>query len=240
MSLQVYNSASRKKEVFTPIDPAAVKMYVCGPTVYNLVHIGNARPVVVFDTFYRLLKSLYPSVTYARNITDVDDKIMKVAAEESVAIQVVSSRFAAEYQKDMAALNNLEPDITPYATEHIGEMIAMTQQLIAKGHAYEAQGHVLFAVQSMADYGKLSGRSLEDMLAGARVEAADAAAQGHQQPAVGQRRLGVFGINQLPDQLADRGARGGAPRIGGDMAAEEILELEDPEVSEHVLIGRHP
>ncbi|MDN3639424.1 cysteine--tRNA ligase [Simiduia curdlanivorans] len=172
MSLQVYNSASRKKEVFTPIDPAAVKMYVCGPTVYNLVHIGNARPVVVFDTFYRLLKSLYPSVTYARNITDVDDKIMKVAVEEGVAISVVSSRFAAEYQKDMAALNNLEPDITPYATEHIGEMIAMTEQLVAKGHAYEAQGHVLFAVQSMADYGKLSGRSLEDMLAGARVEVA--------------------------------------------------------------------
>lgn len=172
MSLQVYNSYSRKKEPFEPKDPSAVKMYVCGPTVYNLVHIGNARPVVVFDTLFRLLQSLYPSVTYARNITDVDDKIMKVAQAEGVAIDVVSRRYAAEYQKDMAALNNLEPSIVPYATQHIGDMIAMTEALIEKGHAYAAEGHVLFAVQSMDDYGKLSNRSLEDMLAGARVEVA--------------------------------------------------------------------
>ncbi|UTA49259.1 cysteine--tRNA ligase [Simiduia sp. 21SJ11W-1] len=172
MSLQVYSSYTRKKEAFKPLDSASVKMYVCGPTVYNLVHIGNARPVVVFDTLFRLLQRLYPAVTYARNITDVDDKIMKVAQQEGVAIDVVSRRYAAEYQKDMAALNNLEPTVVPYATGHIDDMIAMTEALIEKGHAYAAEGHVLFAVQSMADYGKLSNRSLEDMLAGARVEVA--------------------------------------------------------------------
>lgn len=172
MSLQVYNSYTRKKEAFRPLDPSAVKMYVCGPTVYNLVHIGNARPVVVFDTLFRVLQQQYPKVTYARNITDVDDKIMKVAQQEGVAIDVVSRRYAAEYQKDMAALNNLEPSIVPYATQHIDDMIAMTEALINKGHAYAAEGHVLFAVQSMEDYGKLSNRSLEDMLAGARVEVA--------------------------------------------------------------------
>ncbi|MBB3168063.1 cysteine--tRNA ligase [Simiduia aestuariiviva] len=172
MSLQVYNSYSRKKEAFTPLDASNVKMYVCGPTVYNLVHIGNARPVVVFDTLFRVLQRLYPKVTYARNITDVDDKIMKVAQDEGVDIGEVSSRYAAEYQKDMAALNNLEPTLVPYATQHIDDMINMTQALIEKGHAYAAEGHVLFAVQSMEDYGKLSNRSLEDMLAGARVEVA--------------------------------------------------------------------
>ncbi|AFU97333.1 cysteine--tRNA ligase [Simiduia agarivorans] len=172
MALQVYSSQSRQKEVFTPIDPSWVKMYVCGPTVYNLVHIGNARPVVVFDTLFRLLQCLYPKVTYARNITDIDDKIMKVAFDEKVTISDVSSRYADEYKKDMAALYNLEPSITPFATDHLQEMIAMINALIEKGHAYAAEGHVLFAVQSMADYGKLSNRSLDDMLAGARVEVA--------------------------------------------------------------------
>jgi cysteinyl-tRNA synthetase len=136
------------------------------------VHIGNARPAVVFDTLYRLLMSLYPNVQYARNITDIDDKIMKTAAELGEDISVLSTRYAEAYFDDMQALNNLPPTIVPYATQHIPEMIDMISRLVAKEHAYESEGHVLFAVQSMADYGKLSGRSLDDMLAGARVEVA--------------------------------------------------------------------
>ncbi len=147
-------------------------MYVCGPTVYNRVHIGNARPAVVFDTLYRLLMSLYPNVQYARNITDIDDKIMQTAAALGEDITVLSTRYAEAYFDDMQALNNLPPSIVPYATQHIPEMIDMISRLVAKEHAYESEGHVLFAVQSMADYGKLSGRSLDDMLAGARVEVA--------------------------------------------------------------------
>ena len=172
MSLALYNTLSRKKEPFTPLDAERVTMYVCGPTVYNRVHIGNARPAVVFDTLYRVLQSLYPNVQYARNITDIDDKIMRTAAELGEDISVLSQRYAQAYFEDMAALNNLEPTITPYATQHIPEMIDMIERLIAKGHAYVAEGNVLFAVQSMDDYGKLSGRALDDMLAGARVEVA--------------------------------------------------------------------
>lgn len=172
MTLKIYNTHSGKKEIFTPLEENKVKMYVCGPTVYNRVHIGNARPVVVFDTLYRLLKSLYGEVTYARNITDIDDKIMKAAAENNEDISELSARYAKAYFEDMAALNNLEPDVIPYATQHLPEMIAMIERLIESGNAYEAEGHVLFSVESMADYGKLSNRSLEDMLAGARVEVA--------------------------------------------------------------------
>ena len=172
MSLALYNTLSRKKDPFTPLDTERVTMYVCGPTVYNRVHIGNARPAVVFDTLYRVLQSLYPNVQYARNITDIDDKIMRTAAELGEDISVLSQRYAQAYFEDMAALNNLEPTITPYATQHIPEMIDMIERLIAKGHAYVAEGNVLFAVQSMDDYGKLSGRALDDMLAGARVEVA--------------------------------------------------------------------
>ncbi len=172
MTLKIYNTYSGQKEVFTPLEPDTVKMYVCGPTVYNRVHIGNARPVVVFDTLYRLLQTLYSKVIYARNITDIDDKIMAAAKQGGETIAALSERYAKAYIEDMAELNNLEPTITPYATEHINEMIAMVQVLIENGHAYEAQGHVLFDVQSMADYGKLAKRSLEDMLAGARVEVA--------------------------------------------------------------------
>jgi len=172
MSLSLYNSMTRSKQPFQPIDSERVTMYVCGPTVYNRVHIGNARPAVVFDTLYRLLMSLYPNVQYARNITDIDDKIMHTAAELGEDISVLSTRYAEAYFEDMQALNNLPPTIVPYATQHIPEMIDMISRLVAKGHAYESEGHVLFAVQSMADYGKLSGRSLEDMLAGARVEVA--------------------------------------------------------------------
>lgn len=172
MSLYVYNTQSRKKEAFEPLEPNKVKMYVCGPTVYNLVHIGNARPVVVFDTLFRVLKSEYAEVIYARNITDIDDKIMKAAAENGEEISTLAARYAQEFESDMAQLNNLQPTIVPYATDHVNEMIDMVERLIDKGHAYEAEGHVLFAVQSMDDYGKLSNRSLEDMLDGARVEVA--------------------------------------------------------------------
>lgn len=172
MGLTVYNTATRKKEPFEPIDPAHIKMYVCGPTVYNLIHIGNARPAVVFDVLFRVLQQEYPKVTYARNITDIDDKIMKAAAEQGVAISELSQRYAAEYDKDVLALGTLKPSVEPYATEHLPQMISMIGRLIDKGHAYEAEGHVLFDVQSMEDYGKLSNRSLEDMLDGARVEVA--------------------------------------------------------------------
>ncbi|MEX2962697.1 cysteine--tRNA ligase [Microbulbifer sp. TYP-18] len=172
MSLQVYNTFSGTKEVFQPLQPGRVRMYVCGPTVYNRVHIGNARPAVVFDTLYRLLKREYDDVIYARNITDIDDKIMKAARDQGEDIGALSQRFSGAYAEDMAALNNLQPDVIPYATGHLPEMIAMVELLIEKGHAYEAEGHVLFAVESMPEYGQLSRRSLDDMLAGARVEVA--------------------------------------------------------------------
>ncbi|MEH6557215.1 MAG: cysteine--tRNA ligase [Oceanicoccus sp.] len=172
MTLFVHNSYTGKKEPFEPMTPDTVTMYVCGPTVYNRVHIGNARPVVVFDTLYRVLKTLYSSVTYARNITDIEDKIMAAAKAGGETIADVSSRYATAYFEDMAELNNLPPDIVPYATDHVDEMIAMVEKLIENGCAYEAESHVLFDVKSMADYGKLAKRSLEDMLAGARVEVA--------------------------------------------------------------------
>lgn len=172
MTLHVYNTQSRQKEAFIPLEDDKVKMYVCGPTVYNLVHIGNARPVVVFDTLFRMLQSEYSEVIYARNITDIDDKIMKAAAANGEPISTLAARYAKEFDADMSELNNLAPTIVPYATDHLPEMIDMIQRLIDKGHAYEAQGHVLFAVQSMEDYGKLSNRSLDDMLDGARVEIA--------------------------------------------------------------------
>ncbi|WNZ54832.1 cysteine--tRNA ligase [Microbulbifer sp. MKSA007] len=172
MSLQVYNTFSGKKEPFLPLVEDQVRMYVCGPTVYNRVHIGNARPVVVFDTLYRVLKRNFSDVIYARNITDIDDKIMKTARDNGEEIGVLSARYAQAYYEDMAALNNLEPDIVPYATQHLLEMIAMIESLLEKGHAYAAEGHVLFAVESMQEYGQLSKRSLDDMLAGARVEVA--------------------------------------------------------------------
>ena len=172
MPLQLFNTQTRQKEPFTPLQPDQVTMYVCGPTVYNLVHIGNARPVVVFDTLYRLLKTQFDKVIYARNVTDIDDKIIKAAEQSDENIAELSTRYADEFNNDMAQLNNLLPTIIPYATDHIPEMIAMVETLIEKGNAYEAEGHVLFAVQSMVDYGKLSNRSLEDMLDGARVEVA--------------------------------------------------------------------
>ena len=173
MSLTIYNTSTRQKETFQPIEADRVKMYVCGPTVYNLVHIGNARPVVVFDTLFRLLQKEYSEVTYARNITDIDDKIMNAARENGEAIKVLTDRYTQAFNEDMAALNTLPPSVTPFATDHIPQMIDMVQRLVDKGHAYAAEGHVLFDVRSMKDYGSLSNRSLEDMLDGARVEVAD-------------------------------------------------------------------
>ena len=171
--LTLHNTLTGHKDAFQPLDPQRVTLYVCGPTVYNYVHIGNARPVVVFDVLYRLLSRLYPKVVYARNITDIDDKIITACAETGEPMTALTERFTDAFREDMAALNTLQPDIVPKATDHIGEMTAMIETLIAKGHAYEADGHVLFAVESMPDYGKLSGRNLEDMRAGARVEVAD-------------------------------------------------------------------
>ena len=173
MTLKLYNTMSGAKEVFEPLVPDTVTMYVCGPTVYNLAHIGNARPVVVFDTLFRLLQSHYGRVIYARNITDVDDKIIAAAREGQRSIEAVTEEFTAKYREDMAQLNTLPPTLEPHATHNIAPMIELTRKLLEKGHAYESQGHVLFAVESMADYGELSGRSLTDMLAGARVEVAD-------------------------------------------------------------------
>ena len=170
--LRLTNSAGTEKRVFTPVDAEHIKMYVCGPTVYNLVHIGNARPVVVFDTLFRVLQALYPKVTYARNITDIDDKIIVAARERGIDITVLTEEFTEKFRTDMAALNNLSPTIEPQATEHVDAMLDLAQRLIDKGHAYESEGHVLFDVTSMDDYGLLSGRQLDDMLAGARVEVA--------------------------------------------------------------------
>jgi cysteinyl-tRNA synthetase len=172
MTIRLYNTLTRQKDVFTPADPQRVTMYVCGPTVYNYVHIGNARPVVVFDVLYRLLSRHYPQVIYARNITDVDDKINAAAAVNGETIRALAERYAGAYREDMAQLNALPPTIEPWATEHIAQMIALIERLIERGHAYAAEGHVVFHVPSMADYGKLSGRNREDMIAGARVEVA--------------------------------------------------------------------
>jgi cysteinyl-tRNA synthetase len=172
MSLQLFNSLTRRVEPFAPLDPSRVTMYVCGPTVYNYVHIGNARPYVVFGVLANLLRRRYGAVRYARNITDVDDKINNAAREQGVPIGVITGRFAAAYREDMAALGIPPPDIEPEVTAHIPQIIEMIRQLIANGHAYEAEGHVLFAVGSFEGYGKLSRRDTDEMLAGARVEVA--------------------------------------------------------------------
>ena len=172
MPLRLYNSLTRQVEPFAPLDPACPTLYVCGPTVYNYVHIGNARGPVVFGVLAALLRRRYGRLKYARNITDVDDKINAAAAEQGVPISAITDRFAAAYRQDMAALGVAPPDIEPEATAHIGQIVAMIERLVASGHAYAAQGHVLFAVASFADYGKLSRRDTDEMLAGARVEVA--------------------------------------------------------------------
>lgn len=172
MSLVLHNTLSRSKEPFEPLHEGRVGMYVCGPTVYDFAHIGNARPVVVFDVLYRLLKTLYGEVTYVRNITDVDDKIIKAAAENGEPIEALTERTTKAFHDDMAALGALAPDIEPRATEHIGDMIALIEKLEKSGHTYENEGQVLFHVPSMADYGKLSRCNRDEMIAGARVEVA--------------------------------------------------------------------
>ena len=172
VKLELYNSLTRRQEVFRPLNPLNIGMYVCGPTVYDFAHLGNARPVVVFDVLYRLLQRHYPRVTYVRNITDVDDKIMARAKESNEPIDSITTRTTQAYHEDMAALNALPPTHEPRATAHIPQMQTLIATLIDKGHAYPAEGHVLFSVPSMADYGQLSRRNRDELIAGARVEVA--------------------------------------------------------------------
>ena len=174
VEIRLYNTATRSKERFEPLDAANVRMYVCGPTVYDRAHLGNARPVVVFDVLYRLLRHVYGAehVTYVRNFTDVDDKIIARAEESGVPIDEITASTTGWYLDDMRSLGALDPDEMPRATQHIGDMVAMISELIDRGHAYAAEGHVLFAVESYEGYGALSGRSVDDMIAGARVEVA--------------------------------------------------------------------
>ena len=170
--LVLHNSLTRTREPFVPLDPGNVRVYVCGPTVYDRAHVGNARAIVAYDVLVRLLRHLFPRVTYVRNVTDVDDKINTRAAEEGEPIAALTARTLAWFHDDMAALGNLPPDVEPRATENIAEMIALIERLIAGGHAYAAEGHVLFRVASFASYGALSGRDTKELLAGARVEVA--------------------------------------------------------------------
>ena len=174
MPLRLHNNLTRRTETFTPINPERVTMYVCGPTVYHYVHVGNARPYVVFGLLARLLRRTYGAdhVVYARNITDVEDKITTAAQSAGASIKTISDRYAAVFRADMAKLGADEPDVEPQATAHIHEIIAMCENLIAGGYAYLAEGHVLFDIGSYPDYGQLSRRSVEDMIAGARVEVA--------------------------------------------------------------------
>ncbi len=172
MTIQIYNTLTRKKEAFVPLDPDRVTLYACGPTVYNYAHIGNARPAVIFDLLRQVLARRYPQVIYARNITDVDDKINQSAADQGVAIEVISRRYTQAYHEDMDALGVQRPTIEPRATDHIADIIRMIERLLKTDHAYQAKGHVLFNVDSYSDYGQLSRRDRREMIAGARVEVA--------------------------------------------------------------------
>jgi cysteinyl-tRNA synthetase len=171
-SLQVYNSLKRSKETFVPIDEKNVQVYVCGPTVYNYAHIGNARPAVVFDVLVRLLRQLFPKVNHVSNITDIEDKIIDAARKEGVPIQQITQKYADIYNQDMAVLGVNKPDAQPLATEHINGMVEMISELVGKDFAYAKDGHVLFHVPSYEDYGRLSGCNRDDQIAGARVEVA--------------------------------------------------------------------
>jgi cysteinyl-tRNA synthetase len=174
MDLRLYDTLTREKRPFAPLDPARVRMYVCGPTVYDFAHIGNARPVIVFDVLFRLLRHVYGAahVNYVRNITDVDDKINARAAERGIAIRDLTEETYKNFKEDVAALGCLPPTVEPRATEHIAEMRTLIERLVASGHAYVAEEHVLFSVPSMPDYGTLARRSLDEMMAGARVDVA--------------------------------------------------------------------
>ncbi len=172
MTLVLHNTLTRAEEPFVPLVAEHVRLYVCGPTVYQRIHVGNARPLIVFDVLFRLLSHLYPRVTYVRNITDVDDKIIEQARANGEPIEALTARTTEAFLQDAAALGCLEPTIQPKATEHIPEMVALIGRLIERGHAYAAEGHVLFSTQSMPAYGRLSGRNRDDQIAGARVEVA--------------------------------------------------------------------
>lgn len=174
MELKLHDTLTREKRVFTPIDPSRVRMYVCGPTVYDFAHIGNARPVIVFDVLFHLLRHIYGEkhVTYVRNVTDVDDKINARAAERGISIRDLTEETYKNFKQDVAALGCLPPTIEPRATEHINEMKTLIERLVKSDHAYVAEENVLFHVPSMKDYGKLSNRPLDEMIAGARVEVA--------------------------------------------------------------------
>lgn len=170
--LHLFNSMGREVQQFAPRDPEHTRMYVCGPTVYSFAHIGNARPAVVFDVLARVLRNQFPSLSYARNITDMDDKIIDAASAASTDCEEIAERFTAAYHTDLAALGVTPPDIEPRATDHISQMIGMIEDLISEGKAYAAHGHVLFHVPSFPAYGELSGANVDDMLVGARVEIA--------------------------------------------------------------------
>jgi len=170
--MKVFNTHSGKKEDFIPIDPEHIKIYACGPTVYNYAHIGNARMAVVFDTLVRVLRDIYPKVTYVSNITDIDDKIIDASNEQQVPIEQITNKYTNIYNDDMSKLLVQAPDIQPKATEYIPEMIALINDLIDKNHAYEKDGHVLFHVPSYENYGSLSKRNREEQIAGSRVEIA--------------------------------------------------------------------
>jgi cysteinyl-tRNA synthetase len=170
--VHLYDTLTRQVKEFQPADPDRVTLYVCGPTVYNYIHIGNARTFTVFDLLARTLKRRFPNVVYARNITDIDDKINAAAREQGAPIGAITSRFDAAFSEDMQALGLLTPDVVPYATAHVAQIIAMCERLIASGHAYAAEGHVLFSVASYPQYGQLSRRDPEEMLAGARIDVA--------------------------------------------------------------------
>ena len=170
--MRLHNFLTKRREALVPLDAGHVRVYCCGPTVYDLAHIGNARPAVIYDVLVRLLRRLFPRVTYVRNVTDIDDKINNRAREAGVPISEITEQTLKDYRQDIAALGNFPPDHEPRATETIAEIIAIIERLITAGHAYEADGHVLFAVPSFPDYGKFSGRSPDELLAGARVDVA--------------------------------------------------------------------
>ena len=172
MALTLHNTLTRRREPLEPVRPGHVGMYVCGPTVYDLAHIGNARPIVVFDVLYRVLKRRYPQVTYVRNITDIDDKINAASRSSGEPIESITARTTKAFHEDIAALGALPPDVEPRATAHVPQMIVLIETLIAAGNAYEAEGHVLFHVPTAPRYGALSGRNRDEMIAGARVEVA--------------------------------------------------------------------
>ena len=172
MALQLYNTLTRKKEEFVPFDPERVTVYVCGPTVYSYAHIGNARPAVVFDVLVRLLRHQWPNVVYARNITDIDDKITRAADEANTTIASISNRYTTIYRDNMESLGVFPPDVEPFATDHVPQMIEMCTRLISDGVAYVAEGHVLYHVPAFSKYGQLSGRNRDELIAGARVEVA--------------------------------------------------------------------